>query len=77
MDVKATKLELVKMILDTEEESTLEQVKMILEESQNDWWDAIGDNEKAAIDEGISQLDRGEGIPHEEAMKKMKQKFNL
>jgi len=35
---------------------------------QKDWWNEISDEEKAEIEEGIAQADRGELIPHDEIM---------
>lgn len=32
----------------------------------------ISEGEKSAIKKGIAQLDRGEGVPHSEVMKKYK-----
>lgn len=75
MDLKARKLELVQNILDTKEEGILEQVKLIFDSSKEDWWDLISDHEKNIISEGITQLDRGEGIPNEEVSRKISEKF--
>ena len=73
MDVKAIKLELVQNILDTQEEGILEQIKLIFDSSRQDWWDVISDENKKANEDGITQLDRGEGISHDEAIKRIKQ----
>ncbi|MEX2230735.1 MAG: hypothetical protein WD824_01135 [Cyclobacteriaceae bacterium] len=75
MDIKATKLALVQNILDTQEEAILEQIKSIFDSSTQDWWDIISDQNKNAIEEGIAQLDRGEGIPDEEVSNRIKQQF--
>jgi predicted transcriptional regulator len=77
MDLKARKLELVQDILDTTEEGILEQIKLIFDSSKQDWWDTTSHENKMIIEEGLEQLDRGEGIPHEEVNKQIKQKFNL
>ncbi len=37
---------------------------------KDDWWDEITKEQKKAIDKGLAQLDRGEGVPHKEVMKK-------
>jgi predicted transcriptional regulator len=37
---------------------------------KDDWWDEISNEHQKAIDKGLAQLDRGEGIPHKEVMKK-------
>ena len=62
MNIHETKLELVKIILNTKEEALLEQVKEILS-PEGDWWDKLNAQEKAAIDEGLAQANRGELIP--------------
>lgn len=77
MDVKAVKLELVQKILETREESILEQIRLVFEQSTLDWWELTDEGEKKAIEEGLAQLEAGEAIPHEEVLKKMKEKFNL
>lgn len=50
---------------------------MIEADQMRDWWDEIGKDEKLAINEGLAQLERGEGIPHEQVMKMVKEKHNL
>jgi predicted transcriptional regulator len=37
-----------------------------------DWWDTISDEERAEIEQGLAEADRGEVIPHEEVMAKYK-----
>jgi hypothetical protein len=77
MDMKARKLELVQNILDTREESILEQIKLIVDSAGQDWWDLISDHDKNVISEGITQLDHGKGIPQEEVRNMVRQKFKF
>ena len=42
-----------------------------------DWWDEISEAERTAINEGLDQLERGEGIPHEQVMNELRAKYNL
>ena len=44
---------------------------------RKDWWDEISEEQRLAIDEGLAQLDRGEGIPHEKVMKEVGEKYKL
>jgi len=37
---------------------------------QDDWWEQLPKKVQVAIDEAIADLDKGNGIPHEEVMKK-------
>jgi thiamine pyrophosphate-dependent acetolactate synthase large subunit-like protein len=78
MNIQAKKLELVQRILNTDKPSLLEKISKIFEqESETDWWDELSDEERASIQEGLDQLDRGEGIPHEKVMKEIKAKYGL
>jgi predicted transcriptional regulator len=46
---------------------------LIIYDEAHDWWRRISADEKDAILEGLNQLKRGEGITHEEMVKKYKQ----
>lgn len=72
MNIEAQKLELVKMILDIEDKNVLKNFIQLVKVSKEDWWDTISAAEKAAIEEGLAELDKGLGIPHKEVMKKYK-----
>lgn len=40
-----------------------------------DWWDEISAEERAEIEEGLAQADRGEVVPHEKVIAKYKNGF--
>lgn len=42
-----------------------------------DFWDELSDEQKAEIEESIAELDKGEGIPHEQVMKEIKAKYKI
>jgi len=44
-------------------------------EQGDDWWDHLPKKVQAEIDEAIADLDRGNGIPHEEVIKKYSKWF--
>jgi len=78
MNLQAKKLELVQMILNAEKPSVLAKVEAVFKKEKGaDWWDEISEAERAAIEEGLAEADRGELIPHEEVMKKVRAKYNL
>jgi predicted transcriptional regulator len=52
--------------------SFLKQVFIIYTVTQPDWWDTISDEEREEIEQGLTEADRGEVIPHEEVMAKYK-----
>jgi len=78
MNLQAKKLELVQMILNTEKPAVLAKVEAVFKKEKGaDWWDAISEGERAAIEEGLAEADRGELIPHEEVMKEVRAKYKL
>ena len=72
MDIQAEKIELVQLLLQTNSETLIKKIKALLKSEQKDWWDEISEEEKLAIEKGISELDRGEGVEHSAVMKKYK-----
>ena len=68
MDLQAEKLNLVQAILDIEDISLIKKVKKILKKADHDWFDDLTEEQRESVDMAIAELDRGEGIPYEEAM---------
>ena len=75
MDIKTLKIDLIHWLTELEDVNTLKQLQALKENL--DWWENISEEERLAVDEGLAQLDRGEGIPHEQVMKSMREKYNL
>ena len=61
------KTQLYGLIANTNNVSLLKQIYTFLSKAdskkQANWWDTISEEEKAAIEEGIAQADRGEVVP--------------
>lgn len=74
MDIQ-TKYLIIERLMQTQDEEILKQVKELLGITDKDWWDEISQAEQEAIQKGIAQLDKGEGIPHEQVMKKVNERF--
>jgi len=69
MNLEATKLELMTLLLQTQKESLLAKIKKIFEEEQIDWWNEMSDAEKQEIEIGIEQADKGKLTSNETVMK--------
>ena len=69
MNAQVDKLELVQLLLQTKKESVLKKVESILRGDKSDWWNEIGEDEKAEIQIGIKQADQGEFVSFEELKK--------
>jgi hypothetical protein len=71
MDIKTTKLELVKMILGIENPKLINRLKKYLEKETVDFWDELSESEKEEIKLGISQLNEGNKIAFDDFLKKV------
>ena len=75
MDIQAIKLDLIHWLEKLNNPTALNQIKAIKE--SHDWWNNVSNEERLAIEEGLTQLDNHEGIPHETVMRRAKKKYNL
>ncbi len=73
MDIQATKLKLMQLLLNTQKEQVLKQIEAIFEKEEVDFWEELDPNLQASIERGLSQSAKGQVKSHEEVMKKYKQ----
>ena len=72
MDIQTTKIELVKMILNIENNEFIQKVTDFIQKNEKtDFWDDLNLSEQKEIREGIESLDRGERIAYNEFLKKI------
>lgn len=71
MDLQAEKLKIVKEVLAIEDISLIKEIKNLLKSRSHDWFDDLSDEQQQAVMKSLEKLDRGEGIPHEEAMARL------
>lgn len=74
MKLETAKLQLLERIISLSDASLIKELTAFWDKKQeeSDPWDEYPDEIKAEIEESIAQLDRGEGIPHDEAVKRLK-----
>lgn len=72
MDIQASKIELVKMILDLEDSKLIEKVRKLITKEKKDFYNELTEDQKLEIQYGIEQLDRGESMSWEEFRAKRK-----
>jgi hypothetical protein len=71
MNIQAEKLELVRLILDTDNPVILASVKRIFSGSkQVDFWDGLLQEQKDEIMKGIEEAEKGETVDFEDFIKK-------
>ncbi len=70
MDIHASKLELVKLIVNIENKKIIEKLLKVLKSEEEDFWLELTESEKEEIKLGISQLESGQRISLEDFKKK-------
>ena len=70
MDIQSKKLELIQWLATVDDPDILKEFIALKQTKESDWWDEISPEERAEIEEGLDQADKGEVTPHEEVMAK-------
>mgnify|MGYP000907446803 CR=1 FL=1 len=71
MDIQASKIELVKMILDLEDSKLIEKVRKLITKENKDFYTELSEDQKLEIQFGIEQLDKGEKVSWDDVLKKI------
>ncbi|PWK76503.1 hypothetical protein LX99_03369 [Mucilaginibacter oryzae] len=74
MDI-SVKYKMVEKIIQTQDDVILNEINSLLGLSDGDFWSDIPPLVQQAINKAKSQLDQGEGIPHEKVMEKIRSRF--
>lgn len=69
MNVEATKLELMQLLLQTQKESLLAKIKQLFDE-EADWYQEMSSEEKREIEKGMKQADAGEYKSNQDVLKR-------
>ena len=76
MAVNTLKHTIHQLIDQIEDEALLQAYLKVLESSmqvqKKDWWEEISAEERAEIEEGLAQADKGDTVSHEDVMAKYK-----
>ena len=70
MDIQAEKLQLIEWLAKLNNTATLKRFITLKKQQEEDWWDQLSSEEKAEIEAGLAEADRGEVVPHKEVMGK-------
>ena len=70
MDIQLEKLELIKMLVETDDQSIIESVKKIFSSNKKDFCEELSQEQRDEIEESDRQIDRGEFVLFEDVMKK-------
>ncbi len=75
MGIQAEKLRLIEWLVQLNDTKTLKEFIALKRKKEVDWWEEISTEERAEIEEGLAQADRGELASHEEVMAEYKKWF--
>ncbi|EKT4499298.1 hypothetical protein SL053_002412 [Flavobacterium psychrophilum] len=70
MNIQLEKLEIIKMLVETNDSSIIESIKKIFKSEKKDSWEELSDEQKIEIEEGERQIEKGEFFHYEDIMKK-------
>jgi hypothetical protein len=71
MNIQAEKIEIMKLILETENPGILESIKNILKKSTTvDFWESLSKEQKDDILQGIKEIKNGEVVDYEDFISK-------
>ena len=62
MDIQSDKLELIKMVLETDDKTIIEAIKNIFKAQKKDVWTELSPEQKEEIDIGILEANRGDQV---------------
>ena len=62
MDIQATKIELMRMILGIENPSVIERISALIKNETSDFWDDLTPEEQKDLEKAIKELDAGKGM---------------
>jgi hypothetical protein len=66
MDIQVEKLELIKMLAETENPSIIKEIKKIFQREKRDWWDELSDEQKLILNQADKEIDNGDFVTSEE-----------
>lgn len=71
MDIRTTKLKLLKVILETENTDFIQKLSEFVKKERVDFWDELTIYEQAEIKKGIDELDNDKRISYDAFLKKI------
>ncbi|MCK4661489.1 MAG: hypothetical protein KAT68_01380 [Bacteroidales bacterium] len=76
MHLETRKIQLINWITHLQDANIVSKLEKLYNQ-EPDWWDTLSLEDKKAIEEGLSQLDKGEHYTQEQVRSEIKKKFNF
>jgi len=71
MNIQTSKIELVKMILNIENDKFIEKITEFIQKERIDFWSELSLSEQTEIQKGIKELDKGKRVEYSDFLKKI------
>ncbi len=71
MDIQATKLALLKIILENDNSEFLQKLSDFIKREKSDFWDDLTEADQQEIKKGIKQLKQGKKVSFDSFLKKI------
>ena len=71
MDIHAEKIELVKAILNIDDITLINDLKALIKNDANDWFDDLSEEQQLSVRRAITQADNGKTVSHQTAMSRL------
>ncbi len=71
MNIQAEKIELAKMLLDTEDEKIIEQIRELFKAEKKDFWEELPLHVRQGVAKSRKQASDGQLIPFEQILKEI------
>jgi len=71
MNIQTSKIELVKMILNIENDKFIEKITEFIQKEKVDFWNELSLSEQKEIEKGIKQLNKGKRVEFNDFLKKI------
>ena len=69
MNIQTEKLNILQTIMASNDEGFIMDIKAFLSNRKTDWFDELTEDQQRDIFEGLAEANRGETVPHSEAVK--------
>lgn len=69
MDIQSSKIELVKIILNIENDQFIKKVTDFINKEKSDFWDELSPAQQLEVKEGIEQLNQGKRTSYNDVIK--------
>jgi hypothetical protein len=71
MDIQSSKIELVKIILNIENDKFIEKITEFIQKEKVDFWNELSLSEQEEIEKGVKELNNGKRVDFDDFLKKI------